>query len=73
MTRKEIVEDLDYAARRAEMIEAAPATGKQCWYLAGLLADHGMTADDIECGVGTTNAVLTKSKASRYISELLAA
>lgn len=68
--RKTIVRDLDVAASRSHIIEREPATAKQCWYLAGLLEQAGLDADAVECGICNTQAVLTKSMASRRIEEI---
>lgn len=67
MTRKEIAQDLDRAANRANLIDRRPATRKQCWYLAGLLEGAGDDAAAIDCGPTNTNAVLTCARASHFI------
>lgn len=69
--RKDICRYLDRAAARADEADAAPATGKQCWYLAGLIEQEDGTADDVECGPDFPRAVLTKSKASFWIESYL--
>lgn len=71
-TRKSIAADLDRAAGRADLVDREPASAKQCWYLAGLLAERGLTADYIDCGCLNTQAVLTKGQAHRWIDALLA-
>jgi len=70
--RKEIAQDLDAAAARAEMIGKTGATAKQCWYLAGLLADRDLTADAVDCGCLNTQAILTKARASKWIDDVIA-
>ncbi len=69
--RKEIAQKLDRAAARAGMIDATPATSKQCWYLAGLLAEAGLDADMVGCELTNTSAVLTCRAASGFIDMLL--
>jgi len=69
--RKMIVGDLDLAARRCHVIERPPATSRQCWFLAGLLAQQGLTAEAVECSGLNTQACLTKSRASRLIDQFL--
>lgn len=71
-TRKDIARALDTAAARADMVDAEPATSKQCWFLAGLLAESGRDAQAVECGCTQTHSVLTKTRASREIEWLLA-
>lgn len=66
LNRKVVASFLDDAAARAEMIDADPASQKQCWYLAGLIVD----ADDIgmyEDIVLNTSFMLTKREASGLI------
>ena len=70
-TQKEIARALDIAAARAEIIDREPATGKQCWFLAGLLIKAGLDEEAIDCAITNTNAVLTKRDASREIEALL--
>jgi len=70
-TQKEIASNLDVAAGRACHIDRDPATRKQCWFLAKLLADHNADATAVGCGCLNTQAVLTKKSASKYISEIL--
>lgn len=72
-TRKEIVKLLDAAAARAELAGGRPATGKQTWFLAGLIAAAGETAADWGFGASNTMACLTSSKASEMIGQLQAA
>ena len=69
MNRKQIVNILDKAAERAAMTGKYEATGKQCWYLAGLMEATGIPtiADGFVHG-----EVLTKKKASEMISDLIA-
>lgn len=67
-TRKEIASWLDRAADYGSL-----ASRKQVWYLAGLLADAGLSADTIECGPSNLRAKLTRAKASRYIDALVKA
>ena len=71
-SRKDIARDLDRAAARADLIGQTPATSKQNWYLAGLLAANGDRAADIGFGCCNTNAVLTKRIASVWIDRLTA-
>jgi len=62
-TDKRVIADaLAAAAVRASMIGREPATNKQIWYLACLMAE----VDDNSL-VGDTNLVLTKRKASKLI------
>lgn len=67
--RKEIVASLDLAARRAADAGISPATGKQCWFLAGLMGDAG---DDRRALWGDSDGMLSKKDASRFIDEYLA-
>lgn len=73
--RKALARKLDDAALTADSIEMEPATGKQCWYLAGLMLKAGWTIDDIDAprpfgGPGTLPA-LSKKTASRLIDALV--
>lgn len=68
--RKTIAQDLDLAASRAASIGRQGATRKQVWLLAGLLADAGEAAKDIDCGVCNTSAILTSRMASEWIDRL---
>lgn len=70
--QKEIAVELDRAASRADLVNAAPATAKQSWYLAGLLVQLGRDAAWVGCEITNSNAILTKKRASGYISDLLA-
>lgn len=67
--RKLTAQFLDSAAARAEAIGRAPATPRQCWYLAGLLTERGQ--DDTALLGTNSNAVLTKAAASNFIDDLL--
>lgn len=69
--RKSIARQLDRCAARADMIDREPATSKQCWFLAGLLAERGHESDEIGCGILNTQAILTKRQASSWIDEYL--
>ena len=71
IAQKEIARALDAAAARAEIIDREPATGKQCWFLAGLLLKAGLTEEYLDCGCTNSNAVLTKRDASREIEAML--
>jgi hypothetical protein len=51
------------------MIDARPASGKQCWFLANLLHKAGEDADSI--GMADTNAILTSKKASTFIGDFI--
>lgn len=64
LNRKEIAHDLDRAAERAGHV-AEPATPKQCWFLAGLMAERGETASQLFSG--NTNFALSKRQASFFI------
>ena len=70
-TQKEIAQHLDRAAQRCESVGGSAATSKQCWFLAKLLLDAGEDARDIDCGPANTQAMLTKSKASLFIDQLI--
>lgn len=70
-TQKEIAMVLDAAAGRAHLVEATPASGKQVWFLAGLLMRAGK--DDLHITEGNTNFVLTSRKASFFIDLMLEA
>lgn len=65
--QKSIARQLDRAAARAESANARPATGKQCWFLAGLLATLGLDADDAGHGALDSNSMLTSKAASDLI------
>ncbi len=69
--RKYLARWLDRAAQRAELIEARPASAKQVWYLAGLMAERSYGLDWAGCGVLDTQAILTSREASRLIDECL--
>ncbi len=66
--QKGIAELLDAAAARAATLGKTPATSKQCWFLAGLIAK----TDDrhLEREAISSSFVLTKQKASFLIGQL---
>lgn len=66
--QKLIASFLDRAADRADMIDREPATGKQCWYLAGLMAKAGEDGGEF---ITNTSAILTKKRASALIQQYL--
>lgn len=70
MSQKEIARTLDSAAARADR---APATTKQCWYLAGLLFKAGDEPRDLGLALSNSNAVLTSKQASFWIDQYLKA
>lgn len=65
MDRKQIAKELDWAADRSEV----PASSKQCWFLAGLMAAAGDTPDAIFGNIAVSQRALSKKKASFYIDE----
>ena len=69
--RKGYARELDRAAERARFVDRIPATGKQCWYLAGLMMEAGESPEDWGMGCIHTTSILTKSQASRMISDYL--
>lgn len=73
MTRKEIVRALDAAASRAETAGARPASGKQTWFIAGLMERLGTTPQEWGYGWSNTTACLTAARASALIEQLQAA
>ncbi|WP_319413957.1 hypothetical protein [uncultured Cohaesibacter sp.] len=62
--QKSLANTLDRCAARADMVDASPATGKQCWYLAGLILKAGEDGSEY---VLNTSFVLTKREASHLI------
>ena len=70
MDKKLIASFIDTAASRADMIGANPATKKQCWFLACLIAKHNDQATYDEF-VLNTSYVLTKSRASNLINDYM--
>ncbi len=71
MTQKSIACHLDTAADRCHMLELTPATSKQCWFLAKLMFDAKCQPEEIDMCITNTHAMLTKSKASNWISRFL--
>lgn len=71
LTQKEIAKVLDNAAARATMVGGCPATGKQCWFLAGLILKDGHAETDFSAIVCDTSFVLTSKKASTMINQYL--
>jgi len=67
-SQKEIARVLDRAANRS----AVPATGKQCWFLAGLIARSPSADVDYNDWLLTSDA-LSKDKASGLIEYYLGA
>ena len=65
--QKIIARQLDRAAERADMRDYAAASAAQIWYLAGLLAQKGLDASDVNCGPINTSATLTSRQASDLI------
>lgn len=64
-TAKQVVSFLDNAAARADIVNRIPATSKQCWYLASLIAkDNDETTYN---DVTSPQFVLTKKRASQMI------
>lgn len=70
LDRKVIARFLDRAADRAEIVDRAPATGKQCWFLAGLIAQHD-DRDTYSEIITNSSFVLTKARASQMIDGYL--
>jgi len=70
-TQKQIVIALDRAAGNAAYAGATPATSKQTWFLAGLIAKIGKDAAWVGCEITNHNAILTKTSASKYIDSML--
>ncbi len=68
ITQKQIAQALDRAADRAEIVDAAPATAKQVWFLAGLIAKSEGAEADYNGWLLNTSAVLTKAEASSLIT-----
>ena len=66
--QKTLASALDRCAARAETIDSDPATGKQCWFLAGLILKAGEDGNDY---VTNTSLVLTKRYASGLIDTYL--
>lgn len=70
MNQKEVAQILDRCAARAHSVGATPASGKQCWFLAGLLVKANAEADVNEMIVNTSY-VLTSRRASCMIEDCL--
>lgn len=66
MTQKEIAQQIDAAAARA----ADPATGKQVWFIAGLMVQHSQTPADWSLDPAHTMASLSKRGASALIDRI---
>lgn len=66
--RKQIAKSLDYAASNSSY----PASSKQCWFLAGLIADAGETAEAIFGDICPTRRTLSSKMASTFIDQYLA-
>lgn len=71
MDRKLLAGFIDQAAGRSEIVDAEPATRKQCWFLSGLIIGASDHAQEDEF-VLNTSFVLTKKRASNLISNYLA-
>lgn len=71
--QKHIAMALDRAAERCHQIEIEPATSKQCWFLAKLIAEAGGEAADVDCAITNSSALLSRKMASTYIDSYLAA
>ena len=69
--QKHVAGALDIAADRSHCVEREPATRRQCWYLAHLCEERGITAAGLGYGYEHTHAVLTKGRASALIDMLL--
>jgi len=67
-SQKSLAGWLDRCAARAESVDQAPATGKQCWFLAGLILKAG---EDGGKFIANTSYVLTKRRASGLIDDYL--
>lgn len=63
-SQKTIAQALDRAAARS----SCPATGKQCWYLAGLMSARGEDGSEF---VLSTTVALSKDMASDLIEMAL--
>lgn len=69
--QQRVARELDAAAARADLVDARPATPKQCWFLAGLMVNAGVTPDAEGIGYLNSRAILTSAKASKLIDEYL--
>lgn len=69
--QKTIARHLDIAADRCELVDRDPATRKQIWYLASLIAKDNGSAEDVNCALTRTQAMLTKRQASVWIDDYL--
>ncbi len=65
--QKKIAQVLDRAASRADIIDAKPASSKQCWYLASLIARQRNAEDEYGDLLLNTSFVLTSRRASSMI------
>ncbi|MFQ5535624.1 MAG: hypothetical protein ACE5EM_12475 [Sphingomonadales bacterium] len=68
-TQQEIASALQTAANRANQVGARPASSRQVWYLAKLIADAGRDASDIGREITNSRATLTGPQASQYITD----
>lgn len=68
-TQKEIARELDQVAARCFDVDAQ-ASGKQIWFLAGLMAKAGEEPKSWDVGLTNTMAQLTKRKASDIIEKI---
>lgn len=68
LTAKDLVTSLDRAASNAINQRLTPASKKQTWYLASLIARHGWRLADI--GLQASGAILTSRDASRWIDTI---
>ena len=62
---------LDRAAARCESIDLVPATAKQTWFLAGLIAKGASAEADYQDFLLNSNLLLTKREASSLIDSYL--
>lgn len=67
-TQKQIAQVLDRAADRAETVDATPATARQIWFLAGLIAKTDGGDADYNEWLLNTSAILTSNEASSLIT-----
>jgi len=72
LNQKQVAQILDRCAARAHSVNATPASGKQCWFLAGLLVKANAEAD-VNDMIVNTSYVLTSRRASSMIEDCLTA
>lgn len=71
ITQKDIARVLDRAAERADSLDYAPATSKQCWFLAKLILESEAAEGEYNNMLLNNSMTLTRREASAWIDSYI--